>query len=800
MGDLIIKQKLTQLIQSGIRFEVAQGKIQVRGDLGLLSDEDKVFLKEHKEAIIALIESRTQNTPVIRRIEKGTPKPLSFSQQSLWLLDKINEGSNHYNLTSAFKLKGSVNYKALEQTFLTILQRHESLRSYISVDAAGEPVQHVQDVNGFRISIEDIDTATENYEAQIIDVVQQEARRIFDLSKDLLLSVRLLRVREDEHILIANMHHIASDGWSKGILIKELSTLYTCFTKGEQNPLPPLDIQYGDYAYWQRQWLKGKVLEEQTNYWKKQLADLPVLHSLPLDRPRPLTQSFKGCIHTSHISKELLKALYELCQSASASLFMGIHAAFSSLLARYSNETDIVVGCPVANREHAEIAGLVGFFMNLLVLRSDLSERPSFRVLLKQSKTMLEEAYQYQQMPFDKLTEELKIKRNLSHNPLFQILLTLHNNEQNSFSLPGLVMEPLQNAQGNSAKYDLSLNVSENQDGLQLTWDYNTDLFDASTIARMAEHFNTLLQALLTNPDENVFNVNIVSEAEASEMSKYLKGGDVEVSDSDNAIHAFQQQVEHTPDETAVICNDISYTYRQLGEKVDTIAALLSHNGIRTGDKVGICLLRSIDLVASIFACFRVGAAYIPLDPVYSSGRIHQIIEDAAPSCIITLTPLIEKHLKQGYNGNFVCLDNAVQIADTTAISDFNADNAAYIIFTSGSTGRPKGIEVSHGNLNNLLKGLDISFGSTETQRWLAQTSVNFDISVLEIIWTISRGHTIVLQQTNPFKLLAPDQLSPSKDMEFSIMFFGADRDSAQKYDLLLKTAKFADKNGFVGI
>lgn len=801
MGNLIIKQKLTKLIQAGVTFEAAPGKLLIRGDLSVLNEDDREFLKDNKEAILSLIEHQTQEVPVIQKMNADIPKPLSFSQQSLWLLDKINEGSNHYNLTSAFKLKGKVNYKALDQTFLTILQRHESLRSCFSVDASGEPVQQIQDLSEFNVAVEELDISQENYESQIIQVIQEETHRKFDLTKDLLLSVRLLKLRPEEHILIANMHHIASDGWSTGILVKEMNALYTSYVKGEPNPLPELSIQYSDYAYWQRQWLKGKVLEEQTNYWKDQLADLPLLHNLPLDKPRPVTQSFKGNTHVSHIDKDLLRVLYDLCQTEAASLFMGMHAAFSCLLARYSNETDIVVGCPIANREKAETAGLVGFFMNLLVLRSDLSQKPGFRELLRNSKRTLEEAYQYQQMPFEKLVEELKAKRNLSHNPLFQILLTLHNNQQGEFSLPDVVMEPANYTHGNSAKYDLSLNITENAEGLLLSWEYNVDLFEAATIVRMADHFHSLLTALLANPDENVFRVNMIGENEAIKIYKHLSGDVLEVDNRDNAIKFFESQVKHKPGSTAVICNDTACSYKELGEKVDSIALSLLSRGVQSGDKVGMFLLRNAEMVATIFACFKVGAAYIPLDPVYSSERINQIITDAEPKCIVTLKPLQERYLKVLPEERFLYLDKpGFQEESQAAVSNYREDNVAYIIFTSGTTGKPKGIEVTHGNLNNLLKGLDISYGDGIEQRWLAQTSVNFDISVLELIWTISRGQTVVLQQTNPFKLLAPGQMTSAGKMDFSVMFFGADKDSGQKYNLLLATAKFADKSDFTAI
>jgi len=802
MGDLIIKQQLTKLIQAGIAFEAAGDKLLVKGDLSLVSDEDRLFLKAHKAAIIALIEQQTREVPRVQRVSAAVPRPLSFSQQSLWLLDKINEGSNHYNLTSAFKLKGKVNYDALDRTFLTILQRHESLRSIFLVDASGEPVQQVQNISQYQITVEVLDPSLESAELQLGRIIREETRRIFDLTKDLLLKVRLLKISAEEHVLIANMHHIASDGWSAGILVNEINALYTSYVKGEPNPLPGLSIQYSDYAWWQRQWLKGKVLEEHTTYWKQQLAGLPLLHNLPLDKPRPVMQSFKGDTYNSYLPKALLNALYELCQAESASLFMGIHAAFSTLLARYSNETDIVVGCPIANREQAETANLVGFFMNLLVLRSNLSERPGFRALLRQSKQMLEAAYQHQQMPFEKLVEELNVKRTLSHNPLFQVMLALHNNQPATFSLPELVMEPANYLPGSSAKYDLSLNITEKADGLLLSWEYNVDLFEKDTIVRMADHFGSLLAGLLADPDENVFNIGMVGEKEAANIYQHLKGQTLPLDGKAiSAIGGFDQQLQRIPAATAIICNDVPCSYQQLGEQVASIARLLSARGVQRGDSVGLYLLRSPELVASIFACFKLGAAYIPLDPVYSSDRIGQIIADAQPKCIVTLEPLKEQYLKVETAAQFVYLDKAGFPETAAAIPSIYEDShAAYIIFTSGTTGKPKGIEVTQGNLSNLLKALDLSFGSDATQRWLAQTSINFDISVLELIWTISRGHTVVLQQTNPFKLLPADRLQPARKMDFSVLFFGADKQEGNKYDLLLETAKFADRHDFKAI
>jgi hypothetical protein len=312
---------------------------------------------------------------------------------------------------------------------------------------------------------------------------------VFDLSRDLMLRAQLIKMAVDEHILLVTMHHIASDGWSMSILINEFSALYRAYVQGQADPLPPLAIQYADYAHWQRNWLQGEVLDQQLGYWIKQLAGLPVVHSLPLDHPRPPMQSFAGEVYGSRIDAATSKILHNLCQSQGATLFMGLHAVFSVLLSRYSHETDIVIGSPIANREQAEVANLIGFFVNTLVLRSDLSENPSFTELLNQSKGMLLDAYGHQQVPFEQIVERLQPERSLSHSPLFQVMLVLQNNEEGLLELPGLTVSPLMQGGAGVAKYDLSLNVTESAQGLRLGWEYNTALFEAGTIARMAGHF-----------------------------------------------------------------------------------------------------------------------------------------------------------------------------------------------------------------------------------------------------------------------------------------------------------------------
>ena len=374
--------------------------------------------------------------------------------------------------------------------------------------------------------------------------ITDESSRAFDLSSDLMLRAQSIKLSADEHVLLVTMHHIASDGWSMSILINEFSTLYSAYSQGKKSPLSALEIQYADYAHWQRNWLQGEVMDQQLGYWTSQLANLPLVHSLPLDHPRPSRQSFVGQTHYSQITSDLGQALNDACQSQGATLFMGLHAAFSVLLSRYSNETDIVIGSPIANREQAEVAGLIGFFVNTLVLRSDLSASPSFTSMLSQSKAMLLDAYGHQQVPFEQIVEHLQPERSLSHSPLFQVMLVLQNNEEGTLELPGLTLSPVSQSGVSVAKYDLTLNVKEHENGLQLGWEYNTDLFESDTVERMATHFELLLSSLLETPGESVFKAEMLSEQERHQL--LVEWNDTSVDyPMDKCIHElFESQVE----------------------------------------------------------------------------------------------------------------------------------------------------------------------------------------------------------------------------------------------------------------
>lgn len=804
MGN-IIKDFLSSIISQGIGFEVSGEKLLVKGDLSLINDEQKKFLKENKEAIIAILNKAKYEAPVIEKVMGQNNFPLSYSQQSLWLLDKINGGSSHYNLSVVFELEGEIDYVSIEKTFRNIVERHKILRTYFHIGDNGEPFQEIQSADKFVLKHEILNGNLSKTKDELISKIEEEISQPFNLQEDILLRVTLLQIDNSNSIMTVTMHHIASDGWSMGILVKEFNTIYPQLIENREINLPELKIDYYDYASWQKKWLKDEVLENYVQYWTTQLQNAPQVHSLPLDKKRPLIQDFKGKTYKTILSNDDLNVLKAICKEEDATLFMGLHSIFSILISRYSNESDIVIGTPIANREQPEIQDLVGFFMNLLVLRLDMSDNPTFRQLVRKSKKVLLDAYQYQQMPFDKLVEELKIERGLGHSPLFQILLSLDNNQTDSFSLPNLSMKPIQSIAENVSKYDLSLNVKETNEGLLLCWEYSTNLFLDETIERMASNFINLLKNSIKYSDENIYTLDVVSNETISEL--IIEGNEVNTNELVHVYDVFLAHASKKINDVALIFKGTEYTYGEFVNLIDSIGDLLTSKGLKQGDRAGICLFRNVEMIASIFACFKQGIAYVPLDPSYPSERISQIVEEASPKVVITESST--QKLYSDFLHNDICCfideELVVREYDNLVIDNFsgNKEDSAYIIFTSGTTGKPKGIEISHSNLSNLLYSLDTTFGNhDQNQTWLAQTSINFDISVLELIWTLSRGHKVVLQQSNPLSLYSNISQGNDRKMSFSVLFFGADKneESKGKYDLLLKIAQWIDDKEFEAI
>ncbi|WP_462179170.1 amino acid adenylation domain-containing protein [Pseudoalteromonas maricaloris] len=748
------------LHEKKIYLKVQNGKLQINAAKGAMTQTLLAQLKEKKGQIIEYLDSTKPGMDIVR-VSREQVFKASYSQQSLWLLEQIDSGTEVYNMPAALKLTGDLNLIAIQQAFTSVVARHESLRTCFAAGEDGEPIQVIQAAEPFDVPVTDLSGVAEGErETQIRILVTKEAALEFDLSRDLMLRAKLIKVSSQEHVLLVTMHHIASDGWSMGILVNEFSHLYSAYVQGQENPLPPLAIQYADYANWQRQWLQGEVLDAQMGYWEKQLADLPDVHGLPLDYPRPSIQSFAGDVYVSTIAKDTLDGLKDVCQRQGATLFMGLHAAFSVLLSRYSNEKDIVLGTPVANREQSEIAELIGFFVNTLVLRSNLSGNPSFNELLRQSKTMLLEGYAHQQVPFEQIVERLQPQRSLSHSPLFQVMIEFQNNDEGNLSLPGLTAQYLDHQGGmNVAKFDLTLNIFEGQDGLHLGWHYNTDLFKRESIEGMSQHFNLLLAELLRLPEESVFALELVSDEERRQI--LCDWNDTQADfPSQTCIHElFEHKAEQNPQKEALVYQGVAFSYDELNLRANQLAHYLKAQGVKPDTLVGLCIERSFDMVIGLLGILKAGAAFVPLEPSYPEARIAYMLDDGDMGIVITqqrflselplLAPLA------------LCLDDdkvrdelASMPQNNQAVSSLGLcpHHLAYVIYTSGSTGKPKGVMVEHQALSNRIYWMDQEYTSTPQDRFLQKTPFSFDVSVWEFIWPLTTGASLVLAKPEGHK------------------------------------------------
>jgi len=518
---MTLSELLTRVRSLDIKLWADGDRLLYSAPPGTLTSDMRAELATRKTEIITFlrgVEGRTSLKHLqVRPIQYKANCPLSFAQQRLWFLDQYEPGSAVYNLSGALRLRGSLNVGALEQSLNEIIRRHEVLRTTFSM-IQGEPVQVISPSGSVPLALLDI---TEHHESRRDDkasrLASEEARRPFDLVRGPLFRGTLIRLAEDDHVLLSTMHHIVSDGWSMEVLYRELSALYQNFINAQPSQLPELPIQYADFAVWQREWLKGGVLESQLSYWKKQLEGVPAVLNLPTDRPRPAVQSFRGKRQSIDLSKELTQELKALSRKEGVTLFMTVLAAFQTLIYRYTGQEDIAVGSPIAGRTRSETEGLIGFFVNTLVLRSDLSDNPNFRELLDRVRKIALEAYEHQDIPFEKLVEELHPERDLSRSPFFQVMFAFQDVPRQSRNLPGLTVSPVE-ISSETAKFDLSLYTYDEAEGLKARLEYNTDLFDHGTMGRMLGHFETLLQGVVTNPDQRLSELPILTEAERHQL------------------------------------------------------------------------------------------------------------------------------------------------------------------------------------------------------------------------------------------------------------------------------------------
>jgi hypothetical protein len=592
-------------------------------------------------------------SPIVPRRSTRDNAPLSFEQERLWFLHQLEPESPAYNESRALRLTGPLNVEALERTLDAIIQRHETLRTtFVMID--GIPMQRIAERCDIEVPLIDLKTINENErDTQARRLIDETICRPFDLSKDCVLRTLLLRLSEQEHIFVLVKHHIASDGWSSGIFWQEFQALYTAFTSGLSAELPELPVQYADFATWQRDWLQGEILESQLSYWRKQLNDLSALQ-LPVDRPRPEMLNARGATQVFLINNSTSTALKTLCRESGVTLFMTLLAAFQTLLCRYTNQEDIAVGSPIAGRNRIELEGLIGFFANMLVLRADLTNNQSFRALLERVRKACLEAYAHQELPFEKLVEELQPERSLSQNPLFQVTFQLNSSPRKAMALPGLQVEAFE-LSGGMSKFDLSLSMVDYGSTISGRLLYNTDLFDESTIERMLGHFKTLLEGIVANPDQRIGELPLLAEAEKHQLLVEWNDTKRDYPKDKCIHHLFEQQVERSPDALAVVFEDQQITYRELNNRANQLARYLQTLGVGPEVLVGTCVERSVEMVVGLLGILKAGGAYLPLDSSYPEARLAYMLKDSGAPVLLTLQELSQRLPK--YGGQIVCFD-----------------------------------------------------------------------------------------------------------------------------------------------
>ena len=715
---------------------------------------------EKQRLLIAQLAQRgvsLPNQPTIPRKQANDTSPLSFTQQRLWFIHQLEPDSPAYNMPKAFSISGPLKIEILHQALEAIVARHEALRTTFIIKN-GEPTQVIAQSWSLELPVIDLSNLpVDEREEETQRLLLQETKRPFNLSQDLMIRGTLLRLDDKDHILLLVTHHITSDHWSTGILQREIAALYEAFISGTDSPLPDLPIQYADFATWQRRWLQGEELERQLTYWRDQLGQgLPTL-DLPTDRPRPPVQSYQGARQSFQLPEALSEAANKLSRREGATLFMTLLAAFKILLYRYTGQDDIIVGSPIAGRNRVETESLIGSFINTLVLRTNLSENPSFLELLKRTRKVVLEAQTHQELPFEKLVEALQPERDLSHPPLFQVMFNYRNGVEPVERFSDMTMSRLEIDRG-LATYDLTFFIKEKAGELSGVLEYNTGLFDAATITRMIGHFQTLLAGIFTHPDTPISQLPFLTNTEQEQLLVTWNDTTIDLP-QDGCIHQyFEAQVERSPNAVAVIFKEQTLRYDELNAQANQLAHYLRKLGVEPGMLVGLCVERSLDMIVGILGILKAGGAYVPLDPTYPKERLAFMLADAGISVLVTQEYLLSEMPK--HSATVVCLDTDWQaIAKESKNPPPNLtrlDDLAYVIYTSGSTGKPKGVMVSHKNLVHSTNAR-LSYYQDPIKSFLLLSSFAFDSSVAGIFWTLCQGGSLCLPQ--PGEERDPSQL-----------------------------------------
>lgn len=709
----------------------------IQKQLANLSPEQLALLSQRLRTQKATV---TQ-TSIPRQSRETNVFHTSLAQQRLWFLDQLDPGTPFYNICRAFWLNGRLDVEALERSLNTIVQRHEVLRTtFQAVDA--QPMQVIAPFAPVLLHPVQVEHASED---ELRQLVREEARTPFDLSRGPLLRATLLRFHAEAHIFILTLHHIVFDGWSMEIFFRELSALYAAYSTGRQSSLPALPIQYVDYAVWQREWLQGARLEAQQAYWLHQLRNIPEILALPTDRPRPALQTFQGAMYSFTLSPHASTQLQEISKREGVTLFMTLLAVFQVLLCRYTGQGDLVLGSPIANRTRTEIEKLIGFFVNTLVLRTKLSAESSFRELLQHVHEVTVAAYAHQDLPFEQLVELLQPTRNLSYSPLYQVLFDLQTASHSGLQLSNIAARPIDFERG-VAKCDLTLFMVHAEKDVQGTFEYNTDLFERATIQRMATHFQALAEHIVAHPDRRIADLPLLTEAERRQLLFAWNATQTQYPREQCIHQIFEAQVARTPDALALVFGEEQVTYRELNQQANRLARYLQQHGVGPDVPVGVCMERSVDMIVGLLGILKAGGAYVPFDPTYPKARLAYLLQDAQVSVLLTQSYLLP--VLSSYQLTTICLDSErgmlahqdsanVQLLTTSA-------HLAYITYTSGSTGQPKGVSITHQNVIRLVQNTNYIVFSQE-DAFLQFAPISFDASTFEIWGSLLNGARLVI-------------------------------------------------------
>ena len=750
--------------EQGINVSFADDELSVRFQKG--NKIDKVFLDELKLNKPFLIhyfkthaaKGKKASLPPLQKSVRNELKgtQVSFAQERLWFIDQL-EGSVQYHIPTVLQLKGNLNIDALTFAIQQIVNRHEVLRTVIR-ESEGQAWQYIKEKDGWQLNMVDGSMYLDGTD-RFQNYIQQLINETFDLSKDYMIRAHLLMISEQNHVLVVTLHHIASDGWSTSIIVRELVELYESFEKGRVSGLLPLPIQYADFAIWQRQYLQGGVLDKKLAYWKEKLQGLTTLQ-LPVDYERPTVQGTRGAANSFNINKDVLDQIQLLSQEQGTTLFMTLLAVFNVLLYRHTGQQDICVGTPIAGRQQQEVEGLIGFFVNTLALRSQLNDNLSFLDLLKQVKATTLEAYDHQEVPFEKVVEVVVKERDMSRSPLFQVMLVL----QNTPDIQDLRLGELQLSHGrtglsghNTSKFELTFNIKENVQGLYVLVEYCTDLFNEPTIKRLMVHFNELLNSVLKAPQQKISELSMLSSSEKRQLLVEFNDTKVDYPKDKRIVDLFEQQVLKAPAAIALVFEEEQLTYGELNERSNQLANYLRIKGVKEEMLVPLCIDRSIEMIVSVLGILKAGAAYVPIDPEYPEERIHYMLADTAAAIIISSKENITK-LPNTHGIEIIDLKGdwpviSKQSADNLQIVP-DPNNLAYVLYTSGSTGKPKGVRMPGSGLVNLLSWQQKQF-SNKNRRVLQFASLNFDVSFQEIFSTLCFGSELYLISSDRRKDIA---------------------------------------------